>query len=358
MKIAFISRATLFKVQGGDTVQMLNTARELRNLGVEVEVFTSDQKIDYHKFDLLHFFNIIRPADILVHVEQCKLPYVISPIYVDYSAYEKEDSNWKRKLISSLFNKHQIEYLKVIARWMANGDKIPSRTYLLKGHRFSIQKVIRNSSHLLPNSVSELQRLSKDFPNTIPFGIVPNAIDIELFREENEPVRIKDQVLCVARFEGRKNQLRLIEAIKQTGLKLILIGNVAPNHVSYLNQCKEIANDQVQFIDTLDQEKLKHYYYTSKVHAMPSWFETTGLSSLEAAFCGCSLVVSELGDERDYFQDDVFYADPKSVESIKNAILKAVESDASKELKNRIEHEYTWVKTAKKTLDAYKKVLL
>ena len=85
MKVAFIARATLYKVPGGDTVQILETAKHLHELGVEVSIFLSHEKINYQEFDLLHFFNLVRPADILYHIKRTNTPYVISPIFVDYS---------------------------------------------------------------------------------------------------------------------------------------------------------------------------------------------------------------------------------------------------------------------------------
>ncbi|HET7002588.1 MAG TPA: glycosyltransferase family 1 protein, partial [Puia sp.] len=68
MKVAFISRSSLFSDKGGDTIQIVNTAAALRHLGVEVDIFLADQKPDYDKYDFLHFFNIIRPDDILPHI--------------------------------------------------------------------------------------------------------------------------------------------------------------------------------------------------------------------------------------------------------------------------------------------------
>ena len=46
MKVAFISRASLFSDKGGDTIQIVNTAAELRIMGIEVDIFLADQKPD------------------------------------------------------------------------------------------------------------------------------------------------------------------------------------------------------------------------------------------------------------------------------------------------------------------------
>src|SRR5450432_1736370 len=90
MKILFISRSTLFKDKGGDSIQIIQTANELRKLGVEVDIRLTNESIDYSNYDLIHFFNIIRPADILPHLSRFRKPYAVSTIYVDYSEYEKK----------------------------------------------------------------------------------------------------------------------------------------------------------------------------------------------------------------------------------------------------------------------------
>ena len=90
MKVAFIARSTLYKVYGGITVQVLETAKHLRKLGVDVVVHLTDEKINYDEFDLLHFFDLTRPANILYHIKKGNKPFVLSPVLIDYSEYDKQ----------------------------------------------------------------------------------------------------------------------------------------------------------------------------------------------------------------------------------------------------------------------------
>jgi hypothetical protein len=83
MKVAFISRATLYSSPGGDTRQLEQTALNLKKLGVEIDIYRSDETIDYGQYDLLHFFNVIRPADFITHIKLSKKPYVVSTIFVE-----------------------------------------------------------------------------------------------------------------------------------------------------------------------------------------------------------------------------------------------------------------------------------
>jgi hypothetical protein len=60
MKVAFIARSSLYSVKGGDTIQIVSTAKYLRQLNVDVDIKLADEKIDYNHYDLLHFFNLIK----------------------------------------------------------------------------------------------------------------------------------------------------------------------------------------------------------------------------------------------------------------------------------------------------------
>ena len=90
---------------------------------------------------------------------------------------------------------------------------------------------------------------------------------------------------------------------------------------------------------------------------MVSWFETTGLSTLEAAACGCSVVISKKGDQVEYFEENAHYAMPDDIESIKSALLDADKKGHSSALQEKILIDYNWDKTAEQTMKAYRSVL-
>lgn len=358
MKVAFVSRASLFSDKGGDTIQIVNTAAELRLLGIEVDIFLADQKPDYGNYDFLHFFNIIRPDDILPHVSRSRIPFVVSTIFVDYSEYEKKARQGPSALLFRFLSPDLIEYLKALARFMANGVKIKSGYFLLNGQKKSIQKIARMSQMLLPNSNSEYDRLSHAYNIQKKYRVIPNGIDKILFKPgKNEIPRDDRLILCVARIEGRKNQLNLIRAIVHTPYHLVLIGAVATNQIDYYEQCKKAAGPNIEFIDFLEQKLLLDYYRKAKVHVLPSWFETTGLSSLEAAAMGCNIVITRKGDAYEYFENDAYYCDPESPDSIFQAIDQAAGNGVPDGLSLKVLNQFTWEIAAKKTKEAYVELL-
>lgn len=353
MRILLIARSTIYTNRGGDTVQIENTQKALRKFGVNAEIRLTNERIDYGQYDLLHFFNIIRPSDILIHIRKANKPFVVSTIYVDYSEFDRNNRKGVSGLIFQYLSKDTIEYIKVIARLVKNREKIRSLEYLFLGQKKAVRKIINKSAMLLPNSNSEYNRLSRDYSIQHTYKVIPNAIDESLF---NTSLFQKDNnmVICVARIEGLKNQLNLIKALNNTNYQLYIIGAPSTNQMDYYHLCKSEAASNVQFIPFLSQVELLKYYKKAKVHILPSWFETTGLSSLEAAAMGCNIVITDKGDTKEYFTDLAYYCDPASSKSIQKAVEAAAENKVNPELMERVKKHFTWDIAAEKTLESYK----
>lgn len=356
MKVALITRSTLFSVKGGDTTQVLMTARELNKIGVEATVHLASEKINYAEYDLLHFFNIVRPADHLQHIQQSKKPYLVSTIYLDYSAFDRFGRTGLPKFIFTLAGKAGSEYLKNVFRFLKKQDKLISPEYLL-GHLRAIKKVMKGAALLLPNSESEMQRFKKDTGFGGKYLVVPNGIDQDIFNLLPQKKQREKKVICVGQIYGMKNQHLLIEACNSLKVRLDIIGKPPPNHTAYFEFCKKISNPNVKFIDFMPQNELVNFYAEAKVHALPSWFETTGLSSLEAGAMGCNLVVGSGGDTKEYFKDEAYFCDANDPESIIIAVEKALNQPNNNNLRERILRDFTWQKAAEKTKIAYEKVL-
>jgi len=357
IKVVMITRSTLFTAKGGDTVQILQTAKSLADIGVSVDIKLTDEIINYSQYDLLHFFNITRPADILYHVKRSKKPFVVSPILIDYSEYDKYHRKGVAGILLRWLSADAIEYFKTIARWLRGTDTLMSFSYLLKGHRRSVKKILNETLMLLPNSKLEYERVCNQYKYAGKYVIVPNGIDPALFQFDETIKKDNDLIICVARIEGIKNQINLIRALNKTKFNLLIIGAAAPNQLQYYKECKKIAAGNISFIENLPQHGLIKYYQKAKVHVLPSWFETTGLSSLEAAAMGCSIVITNKGDAKEYFQEYAFYCDPSSTESIYSSIEKASSHAYNENLIKKIFTNYTWRQAALYTENAYKEVI-
>lgn len=356
IKVVMIVRTTIYTVRGGDTIQVLQTAANLARYNISVEIKLTNEKIIYEQYDLLHFFNITRPADILYHIRKSGKPFVTSPIFIDYSEYDKFYRKGLPGIIFRFLSADGIEYLKTMTRWVLGKDKLMSKEYAWKGQRNSIVEILNKARVLLPNSHSEYHRLAQRYDCNQEYAVIPNGIDEGLFIFNTAMVKDPLLVICVARIEGIKNQVNLIRALNNTKFKLVIIGAAAPNQIHYYRSCRDLAADNICFIDHLPQEELVSYYQKATVHVLPSWFETTGLSSLEAAAMGCNIVITDKGDTREYFGNDAIYCDPASPENIYIAVEKAAALPFNDSLQKKILTHYTWDQATIRTIEAYKRI--
>lgn len=358
MKVAFITRSTIFTSAGGDTIQVLKTAKYLRRLNVSVDIKLTHEKVNYSDYNLLHFFNVIRPADILPHIRRHHVPFVVTPLLIDYSEFDKKYRGGIAGKIFRFFSAEQIEYAKTVARWLKGQQELKSYSYFINGQHHSVKKIIKKAALLLPNSQMEYEQIAFRYSTELRYTIIPNGIDPEIFKMNGEIKKDEKMILCVARMEGLKNQLNLIKALNDSAFQLYIIGNHSINQKGYYDQCRNAAGPNVHFIDYIPQNQLIEYYQRAKVHVLPSWFETCGLSSLEAASMGCNVVITQKGYASEYFNDSAFYCDPSSPSSIKAAVEKAAIAHPSKEFQQKIFSHFTWQAAADSTYQGYQKCIL
>lgn len=352
MKVLFLTRRTWNTARGGDTTQVEQTAAALKALGVEVDIRHAAQVSRSDHYDLVHAFNLIRPMDHLPVLPLLPCPWVISTIFLDYSEFDRAARGGAFSRLASLLGTGRTEVAKALVRGFRQQDVMPGFSYALMGHRRAMNKLASHATLLLPNSHSEAQRLWKYLGCEFEYRAVVNGVrtDGELPTVPWE--KRKKQVLCVGQLEGRKNQHRLIAACQKLGIPLVIVGKASANNHHYALHCQNIADVQTRITGFIPDEELRHLYRESAVHALPSWFETTGLSSLEAAAEGCAVVVGNRGDTAEYFEGLAAFCDPASTDSIAAAVEKALNGDVPPN-PMLVRDRYGWQRCGEQTLAAY-----
>jgi len=364
MKVLFQTRTNLYSAPGGDLIQIQKTKEYLEKLGVTVDI-SLEFEPNLEGYDVVHLFNLMDPQDIYLQCMNAKRQnkkIVLSTIYGLYTEYEQKARGGYAQKIANVLSPYQIGYLKnIIRHYHENRFHKGVVKMLFKGYYGLMKEITNNVDVFLPNSVSEMNRVAREFNlKNYKFEAIPNSIDQKIFNNSDinfnsKFVKYKDCIVCAARIEGRKSTLNLIRAINQTNYQLVLVGNESKNQKNYVDLVHKEAGKNVVFLGSIPHEELKELYQVAKVHALVSWMETPGLSSLEAAAMGCNIVVTKKGDTEEYFEDYAFYCEPDDVNSIIEAIDKAYNAQFPVELKNKILQEYVWEKAAEKTLKAYQK---
>ncbi len=348
LQVLFVSRPNLHQQKGGDTLHLEQNRVFLQKQKVKIELWDGSQDPD--QFDLIHFYGLSRPAEVLPLLKS-KTPLVVSSIYVDYSEADRNTSKLRAFLQKGL-GQHALDYLKLLARARKGGDHWPGWEYLMEGQKGSIRKILDRCKHLITASDAEYDLIRAEFPYQGKHSVV------KLGTEHLPPMnRVSDKkdVLCVARIEPIKNQLSLIQAQEGSNWKLHLAGDAAPAHQAYLRKCKEAAGPKVLFHNHRNHEECASMYNKAKVHVLPSLYESTGLASLEALHFGCQIVVNDSPISKELFEDQAFYADVRNPEALKDKINEALHADINHS--EWLHQNFSWQKAALSIRKIYDDVL-
>ena len=220
------------------------------------------------------------------------------------------------------------------------------------------------ADHILPNSQAECYQLASIFDMSPSlFSPIVNGVDDIFFLQADPAVfrnqfGIQDQfVLCMGNIEARKNQLRLIEALKGSGLHLVLAGQ--EREADYALQCHATADATVHFVGVLEHgsDLQRSAYAATEALILPSTLETPGLAALEAAAAGCRIAVTQEGCTREYFRDFAEYMTPYDTASICHAVQNAVNSPRRPEFSAFVKDHYTWKHAAQQLITVYNNIL-
>jgi glycosyltransferase involved in cell wall biosynthesis len=328
---------------------------------VDVDVRLADALEGHWDYDVVHIFNIQSAEDSWRACQIAKangLPVVLSTIYWDltsmwYWTNETLKTPWRitRQVLG------QRGY-SLYAAWQ-RGRAQSSDFWQLQRRLLSAVDI------LLPNSEMEAQQVLRDFHlarGKVRYLPIPNAIDAALFTSTprrpahlDAITKLGSFVLQVGRISPEKNPVGLIRALWNVNIPLVFVGKPSPYAPAYFDACQRLGvqRGNVHFVDWLPHSELPGVYRLAAVHALPSWRETPGLVTLEAAAAGCRIVSTSIGCAYEYLGDEAWYCHPADHRSIRCAVVSALQGSPSEKLRKRIIEHYTWDKAAHATLRAY-----
>ena len=138
-----------------------------------------------------------------------------------------------------------------------------------------------------------------------------------------------------------KNVQRLIQAAKRYKFRLVLGGSVrGEDGLAQLNEWIGRA-ENISYIGTLTDEDLRSWYMRAKVFALPSLWEGVGMAALEAASCGCEVVLTNNGAPKEYYAGLARLVNPKSIDDIGQGVLECLQAKSTGELMRHIQTNYS-----------------
>jgi len=347
MKIAYFTYPSAFNFFGGGEIQLLKTKEYIekvrRNYYVKLFDIFQDK---LEQFDILHNFSISPDCLSLCGMAKLKgVKVALSPIYWKPSNMEKQKALGKKIIQIKNFYENLTGY----------------RLFTFQALR-PYKEFLELSSIILPNSEMEASLISTTFRiKREKFHIVPNGVD-KRFSDAKPDLFIQkygleDFILFVGRIEARKNVVSLLSACKDLNAPVVIVGHDSILEHDYFKLFKKMADSDPNFeylgFLSHNSEELTSAYAAAKVFVLPSWYETPGLSALEAGLAGCNIVITREGSTTEYFKDLAWYVDPASIKDIRKKISDALEKPKTTTLRQLILKSYTWETVAEKTIQAY-----
>lgn len=364
MNVLFEGRIDLFRRLGGDTNFIVSLKKELQKNNISCHIGIQNRNEHY---DLVHFFGIMRIHDLyppFLRARRQRKKIIVTPIYEDLSYLDNFGRTGWEQIVKIL----PID-LKEFAKGLIRSIKDPSQLKLallqvMIPYSKQQRDILKYSSRIISTSHGESILLQNKF--SLPkskFNIIPIGIDKEITKGDKsdfiKEYNLKNFILSVGRIEPKKNQLGLLEALKNESIPLVFIGSLNEYHLSYGKQFLKTIRKypNVYYIGQLNRKMLLSAYAAAKVCVLPSWFEALGIVSMEAAINKCNIVTTSMGYAREYFGALVWYCDPRDIDSIKKTVINAYNAPIRTKLSQLILEKYTVQKTVPKIIDMYRKSL-
>lgn len=165
-----------------------------------------------------------------------------------------------------------------------------------------------------------------------------------------------DYILTVGRVTAQKNVANLIRGYElfakdqPDAPKLIVAGGL--DEADYVEGLRPLLTERTVLAGKFTRSAMAPLYRGSKIYINASLHEGSSNAVLEAIGAGCSILLSDIPENRDFGMPLQNYFDPNSPESIAEALKRALAdpqayvADAGRYL--------TWTKVAERTLDIYR----
>jgi glycosyltransferase involved in cell wall biosynthesis len=131
--------------------------------------------------------------------------------------------------------------------------------------------------------------------------IIPNGVDLRLFRPLNAEYAPGRRILYVGRLSAEKNLQTVVEATASAGAMLRLAGS-GPLRAD-LHARAKAQGALVEFLGVVEQAKLPAVYASSDVFVLASFTEGHPKVLLEAMACGLPCVASDCAGNRSLITD-------------------------------------------------------
>jgi glycosyltransferase involved in cell wall biosynthesis len=221
--------------------------------------------------------------------------------YVDILKTNQMDGSWTAVIAKKLFHKKLIvrcgyEWLQFIERAKRGWLK---RLFAVWAERFAYRHadVIVHTSHEAISFSSERFGVPRE-----NMRFIPNYIDTGLFAPSDEP-KTQGSIIFVGRLEQQKNLPALIEALAGLSVSLTIVGQGSQREM--LEQLAAQKQVPIVWKGTVPQRALPNELHRHALFILPSFYEGSPKTLLEAMACGMACVATDVIGSREVIENGV-----------------------------------------------------
>ncbi|MES2558578.1 MAG: glycosyltransferase family 1 protein [Bacteroidota bacterium] len=218
-------------------------------------------------------------------------------------------------------------------------------------YRFLIPRIAKRSKRVFTVSETIRKQLVTllHVPDT-KIELLHNGIHHELLLEpRGDSASRKKNILTVSSINPRKNLHTLIQAFSLVGLDgytLMVVG--AKNEVFGKQSFATLPN--VTFTGYVSNKELAGLYREASLFVSLSYDEGFGIPVLEALYCGCPVLLSDIDVYRECFGDVAEFTSPFDVQQAAAAIRKAIQHPPVAMGIEGLLRQYNYADSAKKLM--------
>ena len=221
----------------------------------------------------------------------------------------------------------------------------------------------------LPNTHAEGQKVRTSFRMDktarcvpVPNGFIPPRFDVASL-PRSKKVPDEDYLVVPGVFAGRKNQLGLIRALRETNYPVVFMGSAVNNWESsqaFYAKCREEATENMHFIGYLPSGSEEYWQVLAHARCacLPSDCETPGIAMIEAAYAGARPVITKFGGTLEYYGFDAEYFNPCRLNEMREAVDRGWARGRLSTDQAKTYARFSWDYCAEITRDAYRVAIL
>lgn len=210
----------------------------------------------------------------------------------------------------------------VASWWQAvHGTGLPEQW---RAYQLRVTRSLRAAACVTAPTGAMLAALRRYYGPLPSAAVVPNGRDPAGLPRgwRKQPV-----VLCAGRlWDPAKNAQALAAVAPHLPWPVCIAGEpVSPDGCA-----ARIGGENVRLLGALAPGELASWYGRAAIYALPARYEPFGLTVLEAALCGCALLLGDIPSLREVWGDAACYAPPDDLPALRERLAQLIASEAAR----------------------------